>query len=75
VTRERPTYRTEQGTAQKIRRVSAYTVVEGPISVTSVRFLGGLIQGWPTFLRAGAPVVYKFRRNSFVCPCEFWRTK
>ena len=28
-------------------------------------------QGWRTFLRANAQIVYKFRRNPFVCQWKF----
>jgi len=35
----------------------------------------GLEQGWWTFLRACAQIVYKFWRNPFVCPWEFWRAQ
>ena len=34
-----------------------------------------LAQGWRTFERARAQIVYKFLRNSFACPWEFWRAE
>jgi hypothetical protein len=37
--------------------------------------LKGLEQGWWTFLRACAQIFDNFRRNSFVCPWEFWTAK
>jgi len=34
-----------------------------------------LEQGWWTFLRARAQIVYTFQRNPFVCQWEFWRAQ
>jgi hypothetical protein len=34
-----------------------------------------LVQGWQTFLREGAQIVYNFRQNYFACLWEFWAEK
>jgi len=38
-----------------------------------VEWWASIHKGWRTFLRVYAQIVYKFERNSFACPWEFWR--
>jgi len=45
------------------------------VQITPEHTVNCLGKGWRTFLRARAQIIYKFRRNSFACPWEFWRAK